>query len=80
MPEKVSKAWDERKGPVIFATVDENGVPNAICATCVSKFDDDTIVIADNYFDKTRKTSSLEAAASFFLLPRWTRPSNSREP
>ena len=55
LPEKVSKAWDERKGPVIFATVDGNGVPNAIYATCVSKFDENTIVIADNFFDKTRK-------------------------
>jgi predicted pyridoxine 5'-phosphate oxidase superfamily flavin-nucleotide-binding protein len=55
LPEKVSKAWDARKGPVVFATVDGNGVPNAIYATCVSKFDEDTIVIADNFFDKTRK-------------------------
>jgi uncharacterized protein len=55
LPEIVSKAWDKKKGPVIFTTVDENGVPNAIYATCVSKFGEDTIVIADNYFDKTRK-------------------------
>ena len=54
-PEKVSKAWDERKGPIVFTTVDKNGVPNAIYATCVSKFDEDTLVIADNFFDKTRK-------------------------
>ncbi|MBN2178820.1 MAG: pyridoxamine 5'-phosphate oxidase family protein [Deltaproteobacteria bacterium] len=55
LPEKVSKAWDERKGPVIFTTVDGGGVPNAIYATCVSKYDENTIVIADNFFDKTRK-------------------------
>jgi predicted pyridoxine 5'-phosphate oxidase superfamily flavin-nucleotide-binding protein len=55
LPEKVSKAWDERKGPVVFTTVDEKGVPNAIYATCVNKFSEDTIVIADNFFDKTRK-------------------------
>ncbi|MBW2674758.1 MAG: pyridoxamine 5'-phosphate oxidase family protein [Deltaproteobacteria bacterium] len=55
LPEKVSKAWEERKGPVIFATVDEEGVPNAIYATCVNKFGEDTLVIADNFFDKTRK-------------------------
>ena len=55
LPEKVSKAWDARKGPVIFATVDEEEVPNAIYATCVNKFNQDTIVIADNFFDKTRK-------------------------
>jgi len=55
LPEKVSKAWDERKGPVIFTTVDEKGIPNAIYATCVNKFDEETLVIADNFFDKTRK-------------------------
>ena len=55
LPEDVSKAWDSRKGPVIFATVNENGVPNVIYATCVNKFGEDRIVIADNYFDKTKK-------------------------
>lgn len=55
LTEEVSKAWDNRKGPVIFSTVDTNGIPNAIYATCVSKFDEETILIADNYFDKTRK-------------------------
>ncbi|MDO9537155.1 MAG: pyridoxamine 5'-phosphate oxidase family protein [Thermoplasmata archaeon] len=55
LPEKVSTAWDERTGPVIFTTVDGKGSPNAIYATCVNKFNEDTIVIADNFFDKTRK-------------------------
>ncbi len=55
LPEEVSKAWDNRKGPIIFTTVDENKVPNAIYAGCVSKFSEDTIVVADNFFDKTKK-------------------------
>ncbi len=55
LPEDVSKAWDNRKGPIVFSTVDKDGVPNAIYATCVSKFDEETIIIADNYFDKTQK-------------------------
>jgi predicted pyridoxine 5'-phosphate oxidase superfamily flavin-nucleotide-binding protein len=54
LPKGVSKAWENRKGPVIFITVDKNEVPNAIYVTCVTKFDEETIVIADNYFDKTR--------------------------
>ena len=54
LPEKVSKAWDERKGPVIFTTIDKKGVPNSIYATCVNKFKEDTIVIADNFFGKTQ--------------------------
>ena len=54
LPEEVSKAWDTRNGPIVLVTVDEAGLPNAIYATCVSKFAEDTIVVADNYFDKTR--------------------------
>ncbi len=54
LPEEVSQAWDNRNGPVVLTTVDSQGVPNAIYATCVSK-DEEGIVIADNYFDKTRK-------------------------
>ena len=53
LPARVSKAWDDREGPIILSTVDENGNPNAIYATCVSKFSEDTIVVANNYFSKT---------------------------
>ena len=55
IPETVSKEWENREGPAVFATFDANGIPNAIYVTCVAKFDEETIVIADNYFDKTRK-------------------------
>jgi uncharacterized protein len=55
LPESVSKAWEDRKGPAIFATVDESGTPNAIYVTCVSTCGEDTIVVADNYFSKTRQ-------------------------
>lgn len=54
LPEVVSKAWDEREVPVIFSTVDGNGSPNAIYATCVSKFNEETLLVADNYFSKTK--------------------------
>ena len=53
LPEKVSKAWEDREGPIILSTVNGDGIPNAIYATCVSKFSEDTIVIANNYFSKT---------------------------
>jgi len=55
LPEDVSKAWEDRQGPIVFSTVAGGTDPNAIYATCVSKFDDETILIADNYFDKTKK-------------------------
>ncbi len=55
LPEIVSKAWDEKEGPVIFSTVDEDGMPNAIYVTCVARYGEEMLVVADNFFDKTRK-------------------------
>ena len=68
LPEDVSKAWDDRKGPIIFSTVDKDAVPNAIYATCVNKFDEDTIVIADNFFDKTRNNILAESKGSILFI------------
>jgi predicted pyridoxine 5'-phosphate oxidase superfamily flavin-nucleotide-binding protein len=61
LPNVVREAWDDRDGPVILATVDGNGVPNIIYASCVGVFGDDRLVVADNYFDKTRR--NLQAGA-----------------
>ncbi|PIP78327.1 MAG: pyridoxamine 5-phosphate oxidase [Ignavibacteria bacterium CG22_combo_CG10-13_8_21_14_all_37_15] len=55
LPELVINAWRKRAGPIVFSTVDTKGIPNAIYATGVSIYNPETIVIADNYFDKTRR-------------------------
>jgi len=54
-PDKLLNAWDDRNGPIILTTVDNAGMPNSIYATCVGRLDDATLVIADNYFQKTRR-------------------------
>lgn len=54
IPDKVSQAWDLRKDAVVLSTVDMHGMPNSIYVTCVSKYNDSVIVVADNYFNKTR--------------------------
>ena len=53
LPKIVSKAWEDREGPIILSTVDVNGNPNTIYATCVSKFSEEIIVVANNFFSKT---------------------------
>jgi predicted pyridoxine 5'-phosphate oxidase superfamily flavin-nucleotide-binding protein len=68
LPEIVSKAWDDQKGPIIFSTVDANGMPNAIYATCVSKFDEETLVIADNYFNKTQSNILAGSKGSILFI------------
>ncbi len=68
LPKNVSKAWDEKKGPAIFSTVDKNGVPNAIYVTCVNKFNEETIVIADNFFNKTQKNILAGSKGSILFI------------
>lgn len=47
-------AWADRQAPVILTTVDGMGMPNSIYVTCASNFGEERLVIADNYFSKTR--------------------------
>lgn len=55
LPQEALEAWKNRDGAIILTTVDKNGIPNSIYATCVGLYKKRQIAIADNYFDKTRK-------------------------
>ncbi len=66
LTEDLIKAWDNRNGPSVLATVDAQGLPNAIYASCVGRFGDDKLVVADNYFDKTRK--NIQAGSKGVIL------------
>lgn len=58
LPDSVRQAWENREGPAILATVTPEGVPNIIYVAAISAIfspGDDRLVVADNYFDKTRK-------------------------
>ena len=68
LPEEVSKAWENRKGPVILTTVSKEGTPNSIYATCVSKYSEDTLVVANNYFSKTLKNIEAGSSASILFI------------
>jgi len=70
LPESILQAWEDRDGPVILATVNPEGVPNIIYATCVSLFGNDRIVVADNYFDKTRKNLLKGGVGSLLFITK----------
>ena len=70
LPAIVAKAWDDKEGPITFTTVDEDGMPNAIYATCVARYGEDMLVIADNYFDKTRKNIFSGSKGSILFITR----------
>jgi len=70
LPEIVSKACEDREGPIILSTVDRDGNPNAIYATCVSKFSEDTIVVANNFFSKTLENILAGSKGSILFITK----------
>lgn len=73
LPETASRAWEEREGPIVLTTVDPDGAPNAIYATCVIKFSEDKLVVADNYFQKTRANILSGSRASILYIDKNSR-------
>lgn len=70
LPEQVSNAWENRKGPIILSTVNKEGMPNSIYATCVSKFSEDTLVVANNYFSKTQENIQAGSKGSILFITK----------
>jgi len=70
LPEIVLQAWEDREKAIVLTTVNEQGVPNAIYATCVSKFNDNTFVVADNFFDKTRANIVAKSVGSLLFITK----------
>ncbi|PID78372.1 MAG: pyridoxamine 5-phosphate oxidase [Deltaproteobacteria bacterium] len=68
LPEETSKAWGIHNGPVVLSTVNKNGIPNSIYATCVSKYDEETLVVANNYFSKTMENIKSGSKASILFI------------
>jgi len=68
LPEEVSSAWENHEGPVILSTVNKEGIPNSIYATCVSKYSEDTLVIANNYFSKTLENIEVGSRGSILFI------------
>lgn len=70
IPENVKQAWENREGPVILTTINKNKVPNSIYATCVSIYQGNRIIIADNYFQKTRQNIQEKKKAAVLFMDK----------
>ncbi len=70
LPPVVRDAWKERTGAAVFATSDCDGNPNAVYITCVEPYGEDQFVIADNFFDKTRKNIDDRATGVLLFICR----------
>jgi len=53
-----------------LSTVNGDGVPNAIYVTCVSKFSEDIIVVANNYFSKTLENILAGSKGSILFITK----------
>ena len=68
LSESIIEAWSDRNGPVVLTTVSPEGTPNAIYASCASVYGEDTVLVADNYFDKTRKNIQAGSPGSVLFI------------
>jgi predicted pyridoxine 5'-phosphate oxidase superfamily flavin-nucleotide-binding protein len=67
LPKEICEAWNDRDGAVVLTTISKDGVANSIYATCVGLFNENQLVVADNYFDKTRQ-NILDGSAGTVLF------------
>ncbi|MBN2520327.1 MAG: pyridoxamine 5'-phosphate oxidase family protein [Bacteroidales bacterium] len=70
IPDIIQKEWDNRDGAVVLTTVSEKGVPNSIYATCVSRFEEDKFLVANNYFNKTLKNILSGSKGSILFITK----------
>ncbi|MBN2649362.1 MAG: pyridoxamine 5'-phosphate oxidase family protein [Prolixibacteraceae bacterium] len=68
MTEELKNEWENRNKAIVLTTVSGNGVPNSIYATCNALFNDDTILVANNFFDKTLKNIESTGKASVLFI------------
>jgi len=72
LPEEVKIAIDKAETSCV-ATADKNAVANVVYVTYLKYLDDNTLVIADNKFDKTRANLDANPKAACVVLDSDTR-------
>ncbi len=68
LPQSFNEAWTNREARMIFTTVSTSGEPNAVWVLCVNKLDDQRILIANNFFNKTLKNIQSGSQGSLLLI------------
>lgn len=68
LPKIVSEAWKSKKGAIVFSTVNKQGIPNSIYATCISLFNEEKILVANNFFSKTMENITSGSTGSILFL------------
>ena len=68
--DSIKKAWESRKGPIVFTTVGNDGNQNNIYATDVKLYHDDRIVIANEFIDRTMKNRLPDSEGSLVFVTK----------
>jgi hypothetical protein len=68
--EIVAKAWENRDGPAVLATVDAAKTPNAIYVGEIRYEAREGFIVADNYFCKTRANIKNGTKGSILFLTK----------
>jgi len=66
--EILNDAWAKRNQAIVLTTVSENGMPNSIYATCNALYNGESILVANNFFDKTFKNIEATGKASVLFI------------
>ncbi len=70
LPKIIDDAWINRDERSILTTVDAANIPNAVYVTCTARYGSDLIVIADNYFSKTKKNILSGSKGSILFITK----------
>ncbi|PZX20029.1 hypothetical protein LX69_00480 [Breznakibacter xylanolyticus] len=68
--QEVIEAWENREGAIVLTTISPEGIPNAIYAGCVYLHENKQIVVADNYFNKTKQNIENGSKGSILFLTK----------
>ena len=70
LPKIILDEWSNKMDAVTVTTVNTEGMPNSIYATCVSLYNDDKILVADNFFNKTLKNIKAGSKGTILFITK----------
>jgi len=70
LSQEIIDAWAEREGATVLTTVSSEGIPNSIWVMSTGLYKNEHIIIADNYFDKTKANILSTGIASVLFITK----------
>lgn len=68
LPEVIVSAWANKKGAPVMTTVSKDGMPNTVYTTCVSIYEGEKFLVANNFFNKTLANVKDGCKGTFLFL------------